>query len=262
MKFEETDLPPLEEKEVLELLKLNALQHFTQPPARFSEATLIKELEKHGIGRPSTYAPTLSTVQDRNYVQKDEQKKLFPTDIGFTVNDMLVEHFPEIVDIKFTAYVEKELDEIAQGQKQWQPVIREFYEPFAKNLEQKYEKVEQQKPEPEKTDRVCPKCGKPLLIRTSRFGKFYACSGFPECRYVENIANKTGVKCPKCQEGDIIEKRSRRGKIFFACSRWPQCDFALWDKPTGQHCPKCSSLLVKTAKNKLKCSNKECGYKE
>jgi len=262
MKFEETDLPPLEEKEILELLKLNADQHFTQPPARYSEATLIKELEKHGIGRPSTYAPTISTIQDRNYIQKDEQKKLFPTDIGSTVNDMLVEHFSEIVDIKFTAYVEEELDEIAQGQKQWRPVIKEFYDPFAKHLAQKYEEVEMQKPEPEKTDKICPKCGKFLLIRTSRFGKFYACSGFPECRYTENIANKTGVKCPKCHEGDIIQKKSKRGKIFFACSRWPDCDFALWDKPTGEKCPECNSLLIKTSRNKTKCSNKDCDYKK
>jgi len=261
IKYEEMDLPPLEERDLLEFIKLTPSQHFTQPPGRFSEATLIKELEKNGIGRPSTYAPIISTIQDRNYVQKDEQKKFFPTDIGLTVNDMLVEHFPEIVDIKFTAHVEKDFDEIAEGQQKWQEVIREFYEPFALHLNQKYEDVKKQKHVAEPTDKICPKCGQPLVIRASRFGKFYACSGFPKCRYTENISNSTGFACPKCGQGQINEKRTRRGKIFYACSRWPECDFALWDKPTGQYCPKCNSLLVSGVKNRIKCSNKECDYK-
>ena len=262
IKFKETELPPLEENEILDLIKLVSLQHFTEPPARYSEATLIKVLEENGIGRPSTYAPIISTIQDRNYVQKDEKRKFFPTDIGFSVNDMLVEHFPEIVDLKFTATIEESLDQIAQGQKKWQPVIKEFYEPFSRHLAQKYEEVEKQKPEPEPTDKICPKCGKPLLIRTSRFGRFYACSDFPKCRHTESIVNSIGMTCPECGQGQIHEKRTRRGKIFYACSRWPDCKFALWDKPTGKLCPKCNSLLVSNIKNKIKCSNKECDYKE
>ncbi len=262
VKFKETELPALQKSEILDLIKLASLQHFTEPPARYSEATLIRVLEENGIGRPSTYAPIISTIQDRNYVQKDEKRKFFPTDIGFSVNDMLVEHFPEIVDLKFTALIEEELDQIAEGTKKWQPVIKEFYDPFSAHLAQKYNEVEIQKPEPEATDRICPKCGKPLVIRTSRFGRFYACSDFPKCRHTESIVNSIGVTCPECGQGQIHEKRTRRGKIFYACSLWPDCKFALWDKPTGKLCPKCNSLLVQNFKNKIKCSNKECGYKE
>jgi len=265
IKFEETDLPSLAEKEMLDLVSLNSSQHFTEPAARYSEATLIKVLEKNGIGRPSTYAPTISTIQDRNYIQKDDKRRLFPTEIGFTVNDMLVEHFPEIVDLKFTATIEEDLDKIAAGQKKWQPVIKEFYEPFNQHLELKYAEVEKQKPAVEPTNKICPKCGKGLVIRTSRFGKFYACSGFPECRYTETIvapAMTTGVKCPECGLGDINGKRTKRGKIFYACSRYPECKFALWDKPTGEVCPKCNSLLVSDVKNRVKCSNKECDFKK
>ncbi|OGZ33395.1 MAG: DNA topoisomerase I [Candidatus Portnoybacteria bacterium RBG_19FT_COMBO_36_7] len=262
MKFKEADLPPLQKDEVLDLKKLMSAQHFTQPPARYSEATLIKVLEENGIGRPSTYAPIISTIQDRNYVQKDEKRKFFPTDIGFSVNDMLVEHFPEIVDLKFTALIEEELDHIAEGQKKWQPVIKEFYDPFSAHLAKKYEEVEKQKPEPEPTDKTCPKCGKPLVIRTSRFGRFYACSDFPKCRHTESIANSTGITCPECGQGHIHEKRTRRGKIFYACSIYPDCKFALWDKPTGQMCPQCGLLLITTKNGTIKCSDKKCGYQE
>jgi len=260
-KIQENILPALKIKEVLDLIKLNPLQHFTQPPARYSEASLIKVLEANGIGRPSTYAPIISTIQDRNYVQKDANRKLMPTEIGFTVNDLLVEHFPKIVDLKFTAHMEEDLDKIAEGQEKWVPVVREFYEPFKKNLTEKYEEVKKQKAEPEPTDKLCPKCGKPLVIRTSRFGKFYACSDFPKCRHTENINNFKGPACPKCIEGDIVAKRTKKGKMFYACSRWPDCDFALWDKPTNEKCPECGSLLVETAKGKIKCSNKECRFK-
>ena len=265
MKFEENELPELSEQDILELLQLTPLQHFTQPPARYSEATLIKELEKNGIGRPSTYAPTISTIQDRNYVEKNEQKKFVPTEIGITVNDLLVEHFPKIVDIHFTAEMEEDLDDIAEGKKEWVPVIREFYEPFAKLLEKKYEEVEKKMPV-EETDKICPKCGKNLVIRFGRFGKFYACSGFPECKHTESLENKQStldIKCPKCIEGDLVEKRTKRKKIFYACNRYPDCDFALWDKPTGDKCEKCASLLVEKFSKKsetpqIKCSNKEC----
>jgi len=263
-RINENILPPLKKDEPLDLVKLTPSQHFTQPPARFSEASLIKALEELGIGRPSTYAPTISTIQDRNYVQKDENKRLAPTEIGLTVNDLLVEHFPEVVDLKFTARVEEELDEIAEGKQKWTPVIRKFYEPFKKNLTDKYEEVKHQKPEPEMTDRTCPKCGAPLLIRTSRFGKFYACSKFPKCRYTENMANPktaTGIICPKCVEGEIIAKRTKKGKIFYACSKYPNCEFALWDKPTGAKCATCGSLIVETKKGQI-CSNKECPSKK
>jgi len=262
LKFAETDLPPLKKDEVLELIKLDANQHFTLPPARYSEATLIKILEENGIGRPSTYAPIISTIQDRNYVQKDEKRKFFPTDIGFSVNDMLVEHFPEIVDLKFTALIEEEFDKIAEGQKKWQPVIKEFYDPFNKHLAQKYDEVQIQKPEPETTDKICPKCGKPLIIRTSRFGRFYACSDFPKCRYTENIINSIGVVCPECGQGQIHAKRTRRGKIFYACSKYPDCKFALWEKPTGEKCPECGSLLIQAKNGATKCSSRECRYQE
>ena len=265
MKFEENELPELSEQEILELIKLTPAQHFTQPPARYSEATLIKELEKNGIGRPSTYAPTISTIQDRNYVEKNDQKKFAPTEIGITVNDLLVEHFPRIVDIHFTAEMEEDLDKIADGEKKWVPIIREFYEPFAERLAKKYEEVEKKMPV-EETDKLCPKCGKNLIIRFGRFGKFYACSGFPECKHTDSLEKKQtdlGIKCPKCIQGDLIQKTTKRKKIFYACNRYPDCDFALWDKPTGERCDKCDSLLVEKFSKKskapqIKCSNKEC----
>lgn len=262
MKFEENELPELSRDDLLQLLRLIPSQHFTQPPARYSEATLIRELEKNGIGRPSTYAPTISTIQDRNYVEKNEQKKFVPTEVGIAVNDLLVLHFPQIVDINFTAEMEGDLDQIARGEKKWVPVVREFYEPFAKRLEEKYGEVEKQQVAQEKTDKVCPKCGKEIIIRLGRFGKFYACTGFPDCRHTEPLEKKQtdlGIKCPKCVEGDLVEKRTRRKKIFYACNRYPDCNFALWDKPTGERCPKCDSMLVEK-NNKIKCSNKECAY--
>ncbi len=268
MKFEENKLPELSAQEILQLLKLIPSEHFTQPPARYSEATLIKELEKNGIGRPSTYAPTISTIQNRNYAQKNEQKKFSPTEVGIAVNDILVEHFPQIVDINFTAEMEEDLDRIAQGEKKWVPIVREFYEPFAERLFKKYEEVQKQQIVQEKTDKICSKCGKNLVIRLGRFGKFLACSGFPECKHTEPLLKKQaelGIKCPKCIEGDLVQKRTKRGKVFYACNRYPDCDFALWDKPvrsthggpTGERCQKCDSLLVEK-NSKIKCSNKEC----
>ncbi len=259
-KIQENILPPLVAKENLDLKELKPNQHFTQPLARFSEASLIKTLEAEGIGRPSTYAPIISTIQDRNYVNKDDNRKFMPTEIGFLVNDLLVEHFPEVVDINFTAHIEEDFDRIAAGTIEWTEVLKEFYGPFKTNLTQKYEEVEKQKQEPEKTDKTCPKCASPLVIRTSRFGKFYACSGFPKCRYTENLNNhpKLNIYCPKCVEGEMVTKKTKKGKIFYACSRYPDCDFALWDKPTGAKCPQCGSLLVWTKNNKIRCSDKDC----
>ena len=202
----------------------------------------------------------ISIIQNRNYVEKDEKKSFHPTEIGILVNDLLVKHFPKIVDIKFTAHFEEDLDEIASGQKKWVPVISKFYEPFAKNLKIKEKEVSKKDLTIEKTDKICPLCKKLLVIKLGRFGKFLACSGFPECRYTEPIKKTIGVKCPKCsmRKGEIVEKRTKKGKIFYGCSNWPKCDFALWDKPTGEVCSKCGSLLVITKKGQTQCSNKEC----
>ncbi len=260
MKYEETELPDLTENEVLNLIKLKPEQHSTQPPARYTEAGLIKEMEANEIGRPSTYAPIISTIQDRNYVQKNEDRRFAPTEIGIMVDEILVNHFPEIVDIKFTAKMEKDLDKVAQGKESWIKVLEKFYNPFAKNLETKYAEVEKKKIEAELVEKTCPKCGKPLAIKFGRFGKFLACSGFPDCRHTEPLENKTiktGVICPKCEQGEIIGKKTKKGKIFYGCSKWPDCDFALWDKPTGEKCPKCNALMVEKNK-KIKCSNKNC----
>ncbi len=261
MKFEETELPSLEINEILELIKLIPSQHFTQPPPRYSEATLIKTLEENGIGRPSTYAPILSTVQERNYIEKNTEKRFQPTEIGTVVNDILVKHFPKIVDIKFTALMEEDLDKIAQGKEKWVPVIREFYNPFEENLKQKYQEVSK-KVLTEKTEKICPKCKAPLLIRLGKFGKFYGCSRFPKCKYTESFEKiKLGIKCPKCKKGEVVEKRTKKKKIFYGCNQWPKCDFALWDKPTGKKCPKCGSLLVEKGR-KIKCSDKDCNFEK
>lgn len=257
LKISENELPKLQKGEILNLIKLTPGQHFTQPPPRYNEASLIKKLEELGIGRPSTYAPTISTIQERRYIEKTQEKRFQPTEMGLKVNDMLSEHFPQIIDYQFTAKMENELDEIAEGKIKWAPVIKEFYGPFMENLDQKYKNVEKIKTE-EATDRICPECGGNLVIRESRFGKFYACKNFPKCRYTEAIANSTGVSCPQCFEGNIIQRRTKRGKIFYSCSKYPKCKFALWDKPTGEKCPKCNSLIVSSLKGKEKCSNKEC----
>jgi len=263
-KFEEKELPNLQINNELKLVKLNSLQHFTEPPARYTEASLVKALEKAGVGRPSTYAPTLTTIQNRNYVEKNEQKRFVPTEIGTIVNDVLIQNFPEIVDIDFTAKMEEELDEVAEGKNTWQKVCKDFYGPFSKNLEEKYEKVKKSDLIRE-TDKICPKCNSPLIERFGRFGKFYACSKFPECKYTESIEKKNlnlGIKCPKCKEGDIITKKTKRGKIFYGCNKFPKCDFALWDKPVNDFCPKCDSILVESKKNKIKCSNKDCDFEK
>ena len=237
IQYEEKELPPLEENEKLKLLKLNPGQHFTEPPARYNEASLIKTLEEYGIGRPSTYGPIISVIQERNYAFKNEDRRFEPTEIGVAVNKILVEHFPEIVDIGFTAKMEEELDEIALGREEWQGVMKDFYEPFAQRLEKKYEEVEKQKIVVEKTDEVCEKCGKPMVVKYGRFGKFLACSGFPGCKNAKPI-NKTvtdgngdNLKCPKCGEGSIVRRRTKKGHFFYGCSRYPACDFASWNRP-------------------------------
>ncbi|MBZ9569326.1 type I DNA topoisomerase [Patescibacteria group bacterium] len=262
IKFEEKELPPLEIEEVLKLIELIPSQHFTQPPPRYTEATLIRALEKNGIGRPSTYAPILSTIQQRNYIEKDEKKRFGPTEIGTVVNDLLVSHFPKIVDIEFTAEMEKDLDEIAEGKEKWVKVLKEFYNPFEENLKQK-EKEISKKDLIEKTEKICPKCGSQMIIRLGKFGRFYACPKYPKCKYTEPLKKETlGIKCPKCKKGEVAQKRTKKGKIFYGCSNWPECDFALWDRPTGEKCPKCVALLIKTKRGQIKCSNKECGFEK
>ncbi len=266
--FSETQLPELSKNETLILEKLLPSQHFTKPPSRYTEATLIKALEENGIGRPSTYAPILSNIQERNYIKKDEQKKFVPTEIGIVVNDILVKHFPKIVDIGFTAKMEEELDKIAQGKENWINVCRNFYEPFEENLKRKYEEVSKKEFTEKPTDKKCPKCASPLVIRLGKFGRFYACSNFPKCKYTAPLEeNELKIKCPKCKDGKIVQKRTKKGKIFYACSNWPKCDFALWDPPFAdengniERCPECNSFLVKKGKM-VKCSNKNCTFKK
>ncbi|MDO8591141.1 MAG: type I DNA topoisomerase [bacterium] len=237
MKTIETNLPNLLENEELKLKELKSEQHFTEPPARYNEASLIKTLEEHGIGRPSTYAPTLATIQARRYVIKDEQKRLKPTDIGILVSDILVEHFPKIVDIEFTARMEEDLDDIADGKKKWQPVIKEFWEPFKENLDKKSIELSKSELATEATELKCPECEKPVIIRMGRYGKFYACTGFPACKYTaplepreKEVQEDLGA-CKKCDTGQIVKRRTRKGKTFWGCSRWPQCDWATWQNP-------------------------------
>lgn len=236
-------LPELMAGDPLELLELYPEQHFTQPPARYTDASLIRALEEHGIGRPSTYAPILSTIQQRGYVERQKQR-LHATDIGELVNDLIVGHFPEIVDLGFTARMEEDLDQIAEGSKDWVEVVRGFYGPFAQQVERAKELMPEVKPEPITLDRACPDCGHALILREGRFGKFVGCSDFPNCRYTEPWLEKIGVKCPQC-DGEIVQKRTKRGRIFYGCSNYPQCDFASWKEPIPQQCPQCGGILVK-----------------
>ena len=225
IKISEAIMPRLEKNEILKLINLAAIQHFTKPPAHFSEATLVKTLEEYGIGRPSTYAPILSTIQERNYVKK-ENRYLYPTEMGIIVNNLLVKHFPEIVNIEFTARMEEDLDKISQGKQQWIPVIKNFYEPFNENLLEKYEEIDKKEITEEKTDKTCEKCGRPMVIKIGRFGKFLACSGFPECKNTLPLQKEeqlTDKICPKCG-GEMKIRTGRYGK-FLGCSNYPKCDY-------------------------------------
>lgn len=227
--FKEKSLPEVKKGQELTLKELKANQHFTEPPPRYSEASLVKALEEHGIGRPSTYAPTLSTIQSRGYVHQ-ENRRFHADEIGEIVTDVLVEHFPQIIDIDFTRDLEKDLDQIADGKHKWTDVISDFYNPFIKNLEQKEKSVERKKVE-EATDEVCPKCSKPLVIKLGRFGKFYACTGFPDCRYTKAVTVSSGIPCDKCGGGEMLERHTKRGKVFWGCSQYPECKNATWNDP-------------------------------
>jgi DNA topoisomerase-1 len=220
-------LPELKEQENLDLIKLLPNQHFTEPPPRFNEASLIKKLEELGIGRPSTYAPILSTIQDRYYVEKRE-KKFFPTELGITVNTFLMKYFPDIFDYAFTAEMEDNLDSIATGEMQWKPIIAKFYEPFAQKLEKVEGEAERVKIVAEETDQDCPECGKKLVIKFGKFGKFLACSGFPECKHTESFEQKVDAICG----GEIVMRKTRKGRPFYGCKNWPTCKFASWTKPS------------------------------
>ena len=226
----ETQLPDLITGDELDLVKIDSLQKFTQPPARYNEASLIKTLEEYGIGRPSTYAPIISTIQDRMYVEKTDNK-FFPTPLGFAVNDFLVEYFPEIVNYEFTAHMEDDLDDIANGKKEWVPVIKEFFGPFNSKLNSVSKIAERVAVETEVTDEKCPLCKAPLVVRIGRFGKFLSCSRFPECKFTKPYLKEAGFKCPKCGE-PVVVKKTKKGKTFYGCSNWPKCDFASWRKPS------------------------------
>ena len=252
-----SSLPSLEKRGGLDLLGLFPEQRFTQPPSRFTEASLIKMLEQWGIGRPSTYAPTLSTIQGRGYVARSKGS-FQPTELGFVVNDMVAKHFPDVVDIEFTARMEDELDEIAQENRNWVSVIQDFYTPFEKSLESAAELMERVKIADETTDEVCPKCDKALVIKDGRFGKFFACTGYPECKYTRSFQIKTGAKCPECGS-DLVEKKSRKKRTFYGCSNYPNCKFATNSKPLPQSCPECGGLLTLYRGKGAKCT--KCEYR-
>ena len=251
-------LPLLVSADPLRCTILEALQHFTEPPPRFTEGTLIRAMEEQGIGRPSTYAPTIGTLLDRHYVGK-EQTRLVPSPLGTTVTELLTEYFTEVMDPEFTARMEKELDDVSRGERQWVPMLDEFYGPFQKALEAAQELMPRRKVE-EETDEICETCGMPMVIKTGRFGRFLACTGFPECRTTKRILNKTGASCPKCG-GDIVERRSRgRGRPFYGCSRYPECDFLTNRKPVPTPCSECSGLMVIADRDTAACTN--CDWQE
>lgn len=311
-------LPPLDNGQLLTLIALVPEQHFTQPPPRYTEATLVKTLEEYGIGRPSTYAAIIDILQTRKYV-KVVDRRFFTEDLGMTVSDLLVNHFPQYVDYQFTAQMEEELDEIARGEISWKPVVRNFWKPFIDLIDQKDNELKKSDIISEETDEVCPQCGKQLIIKLGRYSKFYGCKGYPQCRYVRPLNDKgeeasekgdsveeycekcgkpmiikegrygrflacsgypqckttrslnkpmvLGINCPECKEGEIVEKKTRRGKLFYGCSSYPQCSFASWGKPVDESCPHCGCtiLVEKTSKRDgvtLRCLKKECNYKK
>ncbi len=309
-------LPPLAEGDLLNLQELLPERHFTQPPPRYTEATLVKTLEEYGIGRPSTYASIMNTLTERKYARLDK-KRFFPEDVGMVVSDLLTNHFTQYVDYNFTANLEEELDMVSRGEKQWRPLLHEFWGPFVSLLKQKEGEVNKSDLTTEATDEICPECGKPLVVKLGKFGKFFACTGYPECRYIrpldketgeavepvlsEELCEKcgsqmlikdgrfgkylacsaypnckniqplvkpkgTGITCVECGKGELIEKKSRFGKLFYSCNRYPECKFALWDLPVEQPCPKCGfALLVKKVYKRegefLKCPKEGCDYK-
>ena len=253
-------LPALKKSDEVETVFIDPEQHFTQPPARYSEASLIKTLEELGIGRPSTYAPILDTIVSRNYVETNN-KQFIPTELGFVVVDFLVNYFEKIINTGFTAELEEELDAIANGKDTYVKVLSNFYDIFKQELDDASD-VDKIQIASMESDETCELCGHPMVYKFGRYGKFLACSNFPECKNTKPITVGTGVVCPKCGEGEIVERKSKRGRVFYGCNRYPQCDFTLWDKPTHEFCDTCGSIIVeKTYKNgttKKFCSNETC----
>jgi DNA topoisomerase-1 len=235
-------LPDLEAGELVDLVQLMPEQHFTQPPPRYTEATLVRTLEEYGIGRPSTYAPIISTINDRGYVERRE-RRLHPTELGFIVNDLVVKHFPTIVDVGFTALMEGDLDLIARGEREWVPVLREFYEPFEQAVKLAEQTMEKVQVADERIDEKCEKCGHDMVMKWGRYGKFIACSNFPACRNTKPFLVEIGVLCPECG-GELVEKRSRRKRLFYGCSNYPECSFVSWKRPLPQPCPACGGMLA------------------
>lgn len=258
-KKKETALPPLEEGQTLKLKKLTADQKFTQPPPLYTEATLIHALEENGIGRPSTYAPIITTIVDRGYVEKD-QKKLKTTPLGQAVNTVMMEQFPDIVNVKFSADMEKKLDVVEAGQADWVKTIDDFYQGFEKSLEQAEKNMEGKriKVEDIPTDEICEKCGRPMVIKSGRYGKFVACSGFPECRNAHPLVKDTGGLCP-LDGGHMLVRKSAKGRVYYGCSNYPKCNYMTWDEPVPEKCPKCGSTLFKK-KGQLYCAKEGCGF--
>ena len=261
-KDEQKLLPELEEGTKSTASQIEPEQHFTQPPPRYTEARLVKTMEEKGIGRPSTYAPTLYTIQRRGYV-KLENKRFIPTELGGIINDLLQEYFPEIVDIEFTVNMENDLDDIEDGDKKWRRVIGQFYEGFEKRLEKAEEEIEKVEIKDEPAGITCEKCGHEMVYKMGRYGKFLACSNFPECRNTKPILKEIGVTCPKCKKGQVVERKSKKRRTFYGCDQFPDCDFVSWDKPIDRPCPRCESLLVEKKQKKgtqVTCTN--CDYKE
>ena len=258
-KKKETALPPLEEGQTLKLKKLTADQKFTQPPPLYTEATLIHALEENGIGRPSTYAPIITTIVDRGYVEKD-QKKLKTTPLGQAVNTVMMEQFPDIVNVKFSADMEKKLDVVEAGQADWVKTIDDFYQGFEKSLEQAEKNMEGKriKVEDIPTDEICEKCGRPMVIKSGRYGKFVACSGFPECRNAHPLVKDTGGLCP-LDGGHMLVRKSAKGRVYYGCSNYPKCSYMTWDEPVPEKCPQCGSTLFKK-KGQLYCAKEGCGF--
>lgn len=236
-------LPPLQVGDRLTLLRFDPRQHFTQPPPRYSEAQLVKAMEELGIGRPSTYAPTLETIQKRGYVVLEE-RRFHPTELGRIVTELLEAYFPEIIDVSFTAKMEADLDRIEEGAEDWRTLLRNFYGPFSARLSAAEAEMEKVTLEPEYAGVSCVVCGRPMVIKTGRYGKFLACSGFPECKNTKPLILSTGVRCPSCGKGELVERRTKRGRIFYGCSRYPECEFTIWDRPLSVSCPDCGGLLV------------------
>jgi DNA topoisomerase I, bacterial len=255
-------LPPISEGEKVQRKKTEPKQHFTQPPPRYTEARLVKTLEEKGIGRPSTYAPTLETIQKRGYVAL-EDKKFVPTELGELVIEQMEKFFPEILNVEFTARMEEELDEIEEGKEDWVKILREFYQSFEKRLAVAEEEMKRVEIRDEVSDVTCDKCGRPMVYKMGRFGKFLACSGFPDCRNTKPIVKDTGVACPACGTGKLVERRSKKGRVFYGCDRYPDCDFVSWDKPYAKPCPECGRLMVeKRTRTGTQAQCTGCGHKE